>query len=125
MRIQSKKIPVIDLVVIFIFLGIFILFSICIFRDKNGVPLLYITTPEGEYIYQLNTDRIIKAKGLLGYSKIEIKNGAARFLESPCPNGNCINSGKVRKNAQWAACLPNDIFIRVENNTEDIDTGSY
>ena len=37
----------------------------------------------------------------------------------------CVASRPVSKNGEWAACLPNDVFIRVESGASDLDAVSY
>lgn len=37
---------------------------------------------------------------------IEVKDGAARFFDSPCPDHVCEGYGWLSKDGDWAACLP-------------------
>lgn len=48
------------------------------------------------------------------------KDGKIAFIESDCPDKVCINTGKIDKNGQFAACLPNKVVVRiVKGNIED------
>ena len=40
------------------------------------------------------------------------------FTESDCPDKVCIKTGKLYKTGQIAACLPNQIYIKIVNSDE-------
>ncbi|MCR4822070.1 MAG: NusG domain II-containing protein [Treponema sp.] len=82
-------------------------------HSKHQARLL-VTSQKKEYVYPLDKDRILEVQGALGISTIIIKEGRAYFQESPCHNKVCVHMGSVSEENDWAACLPNDIFIRVE-----------
>ena len=58
----------------------------------------------------------VTVPGPLGISIIELEDEKARFLSSPCANQICIASGAVQRRAQWIACLPNAVLVRVEGS---------
>lgn len=73
--------------------------------------------------FDLNNDMEIIVVGLLGESKILIKDNHIEFLESPCRDKLCIKAG-ILKNAPLI-CMPNGIIVRFENNFEnDIEIDS-
>lgn len=73
--------------------------------------------------FDLNNDMEIIVEGLLGESKILIKDNHIEFLESPCRDKLCIKAG-ILKNAPLI-CMPNGIIVRFENNFEnDIEIDS-
>lgn len=41
------------------------------------------------------------------------EDGNIRFEESDCPDKVCINTGKLNKAGQYAACLPNGIVLKI------------
>lgn len=67
--------------------------------------------------FDLNNEMEIIVDGLLGESKILIKDNHIEFLESPCRDKLCIKAG-ILKNAPLI-CMPNGIIVRFENNFED------
>lgn len=70
-----------------------------------------------------NIDKDIIIEGLLGESKILIKDNHIQFLESPCRDKLCIKAG-ILKNSPLI-CMPNGIIIRFENNFDkDIEIDS-
>lgn len=49
-------------------------------------------------------------------------DGSISFEESDCPDQICVKTGRIRYVGQSAACLPNNIIIKivsVKNNTSD------
>ena len=64
--------------------------------------------------FDLNIDKDIIIEGLLGESKILIKDNHIQFLESPCKDKLCVKAG-ILKNSPLI-CMPNGIIIRFENN---------
>ncbi len=73
--------------------------------------------------FDLNNEMEIIVDGLLGESKILIKDNHIEFLESPCRDKLCIKAG-ILKNAPLI-CMPNGIIVRFENNFEnDIEIDS-
>ncbi|MDE7226904.1 MAG: NusG domain II-containing protein [Treponemataceae bacterium] len=82
---------------------------------RTGTPLLVVNTPDGEFVYPLDTDRTIPAAGALGMSTLVIRDGRASFAQSPCPNKDCLRAAAISRTGEWAACLPNRILIRIES----------
>lgn len=112
-----------DAVILVIAVAVTAVSAFAAYRKPAVKPQLVVSTPEGEYLYSIDKDRIIEAKGLIGNSTIEIKDGYVRFTDSPCDNKVCVNHGVLMGGFDFAACLPNGIMIMVENADEDnIDT---
>jgi hypothetical protein len=63
--------------------------------------------------YPLNRDRTISAKGTVGITNIEIKNGHARIKESSCRNKTCMRMGELGSSGGFLLCLPNGILVKV------------
>ena len=83
-------------------------------RDGGGSPVLVVNAPEGEFVYPMNRNRVVRMKGVLGESVLVIEDGKAFFRESPCPNKICVQTRPVEHDNDWAACLPNQVIIHVE-----------
>ena len=87
---------------------------------------VHVETPDGTYVYDLNTDVQVEALGPLGVTKLEIADGRARVTESPCREQICVNAGDLKVSGDWTACLPNRIFIEVTGNeVAEFDAVSY
>ncbi|MFK8067733.1 MAG: NusG domain II-containing protein [Gammaproteobacteria bacterium] len=73
---------------------------------------------KGKQLLSLSENKIIKIKGKVGISELEIVNGKIRFKSSPCPNQICVHAGWLEKGGEFAACLPNRVALElVANNT--------
>ena len=90
--------------------------------QQDGTPLLIVSSPANQYIYPLDTDTTIQIPGLEGVSTIQIHQGQARYLDSPCANKTCVAASPIHRNGEWSACLPNGIFMRVENSSSNSAT---
>lgn len=113
------KIKVLDVVFALIFVSV-IVFSFFYFlgNRSSGRSMLVVTTPHDEFIYPLDKDLELEFEGLEGITKVRIKDGKACVVESPCANKNCISMGLLSVPGDWAACLPNDVILRVDSNSD-------
>ena len=87
-----------------------------------------VTVKAGEklYIYRLDKDLEFDVAGPLGMTRIEIKNRAVRVVDSPCRDKLCVHMGWLRSGGQWAACLPNRVFVSINSAEKDgIDASTY
>lgn len=115
-----------DFIVLALSIGAFVLITIMAWQGSGTGGELVVDTPEGSYIYGLDQDRVIEVSGPIGVSLIEIKNHKAHFLDSPCKDKLCVHMGEQVENGQWAACLPNRVFLRIESAEEsEVDAQLY
>ena len=82
---------------------------------------IFISTPDGEYRYSLEKDRIIKLKGLAGGMVLEIKGEKVRAIESDCPRKICVLRGWVYRSGDSIVCIPNHIIVKIETAENDLD----
>ena len=61
----------------------------------------------------LSQDQHTHVEGPLGSTEVEIRDGKARILKSPCKNKVCIKSGYIRYADRLSACIPNRVVVRV------------
>ena len=97
------------------------------FWSGGGTPArLVIESPTGrKEIDDLARGQIIAIQGRLGVSRIEIRDGRARFIESPCPGKLCIHAGWIAQAGDVAACLPNGVVIALQGANHRYDTVNY
>ena len=109
-----RKIKLIDIAVFAVFAAV-TTYALS-FAYSSGVARreLVVHTPRGIFAYDMSKDRIIDIEGAIGISRIEISGDTARFLDSPCPNKTCVQSMPIRETGEWSACLPNQVFLRIE-----------
>ncbi len=61
----------------------------------------------------LEKSRRITVDGILGESLIEIADGKARMLSSPCPNHNCMMQEWVSRPGDVIVCVPNQVIVKI------------
>jgi hypothetical protein len=101
--------------------------SYAFFWGNGGTPEgLIIESPAGrQEIRDLTRKQIIGIAGRLGESRIEIREGQARFIESPCRGKLCIHAGWLTQAGDVAACLPNGIVIALQGADHRYDSINY
>lgn len=94
---------------------------------QDGALRVEVESPFGTFTYPLEQERRWFQAGALGDSQLEIKDGGVQFLDSPCSNKLCIAQGHQTASGDWAACLPNRLFVRVAGSPAPggLDAQSY
>ncbi len=87
-------------------------------KSQQGKTLV-IRSEAGEEVHSLETDATYRIEGPLGTSVIRVEEEKVFFEESPCPNKNCVLSGALELSGDWAACLPNRVFISIEGKEKN------
>ena len=98
-------------VIIYIAMGIA---SVMLLPGKGNV--LRVSTENGEYAYSLDNDGVYSFQGPIGITEIEIKDGKAHVISSPCRGKDCIRQGY----SSSLCCLPNKI-IATTASVEEFD----
>jgi len=62
----------------------------------------------------LGENRVVDLAGPLGATRLEIRDGRARILASPCPTKACIGMGAIARRGELLACVPNDLLVRID-----------
>jgi len=122
------KVKIGDIIIFLIFLAVCSFTLIANTHTQNTENYLVITAEETEWIYPLNKDQVLEFSGPVGKTLIVIENESARIIESECPDHLCVAMGAASKPGQWAACLPNRIFLRISSkndNKEEEDVDVY
>ena len=79
-------------------------------------PAIWLEVQAGDgpgEVIALSPGRQVDIAGPLGTSRIEIGDGRARFLSSPCRSKVCIHAGWLEHTGEAVACLPNRISIQL------------
>jgi hypothetical protein len=101
--------------------AIFQLYAQLWFNSKQFIKADYLTlqfAQQPPQYYPLNTSQIIPIQGAIGLSLIEIKQGKARFIQSPCHNQYCIFHNWLKTTGDSTACLPNKISISLQGHID-------
>ena len=107
--------------------AIVVFVSLAVFSDSSEAISLWITGDSEEWIESLDEHTDIEVSGPLGTTVVHIENGAASIIDSPCKNKLCIAMGAISKNRQWVACLPNNVFVRIQGGSgkDGVDAASF
>jgi hypothetical protein len=70
-------------------------------------------------------DQDLKVRGPLGISHIQVRDGAVRFVDSPCPTHQCVHQGWLKEGGEVAVCLPNHISVQVLGSNPRFDTMNF
>ncbi|NGX16064.1 NusG domain II-containing protein [Wenzhouxiangella sp. XN24] len=73
----------------------------------------------------LSRDDALEVRGRLGDSRIEIRDGRVRFVDSPCVGRYCVHAGWLSRSGQVAACLPNGVVIEVTGGDREFDAVTF
>lgn len=72
----------------------------------------------------LKTDQVISFDQ--SKSEIEIKNGQARFIKSPCKHKTCMKMGKIARGGESIVCIPEQIHATITGkNKFGVDSFVY
>ena len=97
-----------------------------VYAGQEGVAVLYIQNSSDSWIYPLEKEVELDIPGPLGVTHVHIKEGAAFVENSPCRDKICIHMGRISRNGEWIACLPNRVFLRIQGKKgEVVDAGVF
>jgi len=113
------KLKPFDFVIASFFIFVIAISWINLFSKKEGKAELLVKTPKGEFVYSLDKNIKLEFEGVIGKTFVTIEDGKAFVTESACENKNCVGFGKLYRNNDFAACLPNGIILRIENQSEE------
>jgi hypothetical protein len=88
--------------------------ALCLyFARGNGGSRAEITV-DGEAVASLSLgeNRVYSPPGMPAV-RIAVRNGAAGFVSSDCPDKVCVHSGFLSLRGQSAVCLPNRVVLRI------------
>ncbi|WP_187150781.1 NusG domain II-containing protein [Treponema endosymbiont of Eucomonympha sp.] len=93
---------------------------------REGRAVAHIESPSGQWVYPLDRDEEVRIPGAIGDSRIAIRGGTVYFADSPCANKVCVIHQPLSLNGEWAACLPNKVFVRIEGSGDaGVDALAY
>ncbi len=101
---------------------VFSLSALLLVRSLSPSGNRVIIEVEGRkaYILSLGEDRIVDVEGPIGTTRVEVRGGKVRVVESPCTYRICIRQGWITKGS--IICLPNRVVVTVGKDGErDID----
>jgi len=70
------------------------------------------------WVFPLDAEETIKVPGPLGNTVVRIHDNQAWVESSPCDNQICVAAGRLRGHGDFAACLPNKVFVMIEGKDD-------
>ncbi|MDA3955962.1 NusG domain II-containing protein [Oceanispirochaeta sp.] len=121
------KLRFFDILALVFSLAVFLLFTLYGRSISQEEGYIIIEDVQGKSIYPLTEDRELHLKGPVGKTILSIQDGQARFVFSDCRDQLCVQMGEIHRGGEWAACLPNKIFMFTGGKGEDqeVDAGVY
>ncbi|MFW5710377.1 MAG: NusG domain II-containing protein [Spirochaetota bacterium] len=101
--------------------------AVYVYAGSGGPLRVRVQTESGIYVYPMEENRRVAAEGPIGTTYIEIEDGHAAVVQSPCPNKLCIQAGELHEHGDWSACMPNKVFVEVEGRESEgeVDATTY
>ncbi len=128
MKGRTFGLRALDVVIIGLVLALTVVSGVKIYGGREGKALIDIESPEGHWVYTLDEDRRVGIPGPLGDTVVEIKDGHAHVLSSPCANQTCVAAPDISRKGEWNACLPNEVILRIVGTDaaeDDLDAIVY
>jgi len=111
-----------------ILIGFLLVFNLALFvklyspAKKGSWVLVEVNQKEIERL-PLTQNQVVHVQGPLGETEVEIREGKARIVRSPCSKKLCIKSGFIEYADRLAACLPNRVVVRILGESQrGVDT---
>jgi hypothetical protein len=91
------------------------------FGSGQAGRFVTVISPEGSKTVGLGDDQTFTVEGRDGAVTIEIHDGAAAIVESPCPRKLCVRQGYINRVGQSVICLPEGVKIVISDGTDTYD----
>lgn len=114
-------------IVVLIISVVLVLMVYQLFWQSGGHSSEALVLVNGENWARLNLsyEQNLEVPGRLGVSHIEVRNGEARFVNSPCPTKQCLLQGGISDAGEAVVCLPNMVSIKVLGADPRFDAISF
>ncbi|MDX2495213.1 MAG: NusG domain II-containing protein [Desulfuromusa sp.] len=89
--------------------------------QKAGARVVVSSDDRIIFVAPLDKDQRVELEGPFGITILQIKDGGARVISSPCAQKVCIRMGEARHAGDLLACVPNQLVIRIEGDGKGED----
>ena len=90
------------------------------FQKEDRKAEIYVN---GESVYSIDLQKVAEAYTIsVPGSEILVEPGKIGYLNSDCPNGDCVRFGMLERPGSTAACIPNHTMIRIVPGSGKQDT---
>jgi len=119
------KVKVFDIIIILAVAGLTFFAAYMAYVKPQGNVQVLIQGQDVEWVYPIDADATVVVAGPMGETTVRICGNCVWVESSPCDNHTCIAVGSISKQGEWAACLPNNVFVIVNGIEDDIDGISW
>lgn len=70
-------------------------------------------------MFSLKNQALVNVRGKIGETRVQIKDGKASIIDSPCANKYCQHMGHVGDSGGVLVCVPNEIIVCGVNESHD------
>ena len=114
---NKKRLADIILVAVLLVISLSVFLVISLTKEEGAVA---VVTVDNEIIgeYSLSDDGEYSLNG--GTNILVIKDGKACVTYASCPDGLCVNQGKISKTGERIVCLPNKLMVEIKGAEEEI-----
>ncbi len=104
-----------DVLAIMLVSALLLIATLYLWTGDQGIADKVVVASGGKIIAELDIhqDTVLDVDGFLGVSRVEVKGGQVRFVDSPCSNRQCILRGWVRESGDTVVCLPNRVSVTI------------
>ncbi len=127
MKIFSRGDKFVVILVIFLAIASYILFSLFLFGDRADTLEIFA---EGKLYASYNLvsakEEVVEIKTKYGTNLLKINQNGAEMIKASCPDKRDVKMGKITKAGQVLICVPNRVVVKLtsQNNTE-VDRVTY
>ena len=89
--------------------------------QRAGARVVVSSDDQIVFVAPLDKDQRVELDGPLGITVLQIENGGARVISSPCTQKICIHMGEARHTGDLLACVPNQLVIWIEGDSDGED----
>ena len=91
------------------------------YSGGTGFERIVINNRSATWVYPLSSEGSVEIEGPLGKTVVSFRGGELYISSSPCPTQSCVHMGGISLKGQWLACLPNEVFVRIEGGANNVD----
>ncbi|RMF57105.1 MAG: NusG domain II-containing protein [Calditrichaeota bacterium] len=94
------------------------LFSVYFVRPVSTPGSVVRVEVQGKEVLhkRLDRDTVFRVTGPAGQTRIEIRGGHVRVLDSDCPQKLCVRQGRISHPGRAIICVPNRVMIWIEGS---------
>ncbi|GHV82572.1 hypothetical protein AGMMS49991_11300 [Spirochaetia bacterium] len=111
---KGYALKAVDFVVVGLALALTGFSSFFVYAKPGPDERVIVQGPYRSWVFPLDAEEQVTVTGSLGDTVVEIHEQEVRVVSSPCDNQICVAAGHIRRAGEWAACLPNGVFVLIE-----------